>query len=233
MGISPVRFVTKNAVMTLIERYCPRIDASILDVGCGSGNHSNLFVSQGISGRYLGIDIKEDIHWHKRKGKVNELEVSFKVHDAEFLETLKEKFNFIYSFQSLEHIANDRKAVKGMKTLLQDRGYILITVPSRWSYFLYPGHGYRRYDVHCIKDLANQSNLNIEELVKSGGIATFILHFVLVTIPDVIFRAKIRRIIYKPLRIERFIQRIQTLIYKVDQICPWLEGGYVVIFKGE
>lgn len=228
---SLVRFISKNAVRALIERYCPRINASVLDVGCGSGKHSHLFASQGIRGRYTGIDIKEDIHWHKNKVKTSELEVSFKIHDAESLETLNQQFNFIYSFYSLEHIVDDKKALKGMKTILQDKGFILILVPSRWSYLLYPRHGHRRYDVHCLKELAKQSNLSVEELVKLGGIATFVVHFVLVTMPDIIFRAKIRRIMHKYLRIERFFKAIKSPVCKFDQMCLWLEAGYAVILK--
>jgi len=160
------------------------------------------------------------------------LEVSFKVHDAQSLETLKGRFNFICSIQSLEHIADDEKTGKGMKTLLQDRGYILITVPSKYSYFLYGRHGYRRYNLLRIEELTNQSGLSIEELMKLGGIATFMLHFILWTIPAVIFRLKIW-ITYKRLRLIRFIQKMESLVIKVDKICPWLEGGYIVICKGK
>lgn len=229
---SPVKFATNQAITRLIERYCPRINASILDIGCGKGNYLDYFVGEAIKGKYLGIDVKEDDNWHRRKSKANEIEVSFKVHDAQSLEVLNEKFDFICAIQSLEHVADDEKAGKGMRTLLKDGGYTLMTVPSRYSYFLYGPHGHRRYNVFRIKKLASQSSLSIEELVKLGGMATFMLHFVLWTIPAVIFGLKIW-LTYKRLGFRNIITKLESFAMNVDKICPWLEGGYAVILKGK
>lgn len=229
---SPVRFATNHAITQLIERYCPRINASILDVGCGKGDYLDYFVAEDIKGKYLGIDIKEDDNWHRRKTKVNELAVCFKVHDAQSLGVLNEKFDFICAIQSIEHITDDVKAGKGMKTLLKNRGYILMTVPSRFSYFLYGPHGHRRYNVFRIKKLASQNSLSIEELVKLGGIATFVLHFVLWTIPAVIFGLKIW-LTYRRLGFQNIITKLESFAMNIDKILPWLEGGYAFILKGK
>jgi len=223
---SPVRFVTNRAIKQIINQYCPKTNAFILDIGCGGGYH-NYFRVEGVKGRYLGIDIKEN-NWYKQETQVNGLKVSFKIHDAEFLERLTKKFNFICSFQSLEHIKDDKKTMKGMNALLMEKGHILITVPSKYSYFLYgPQHGYRRYSISNIEELASQNDLVVEKLMKLGGIGTFVLHLVLWTIPSSIFKLKI----YKHFRLTGFILKLENFATKVDKYVPCLEGGYAVVLK--
>jgi len=112
---SPIRFCTDEAIKYLVDKYCPKNNATILDVGCGKGIYSQYFTSLGIRGSYLGIDIKEHETWQAREE--NGMRITFLVHDAEKLQNLarEQKFNFIVAIQSLEHIKNEEKAIKGMK----------------------------------------------------------------------------------------------------------------------
>jgi len=142
-----------------------------------------------IRGSYLGININEHASWETKEA--NGMRISFLVHDAEKLGGLNQEFDFIVAIQSLEHIKNDVEAIKGMRMCLKDGGYIMLTIPSKYSFFLYSFHEYRRYSIPEIMLLANRNGLCIEEAVKTGGLTSFLLHFILWTIPAVLLKIEI------------------------------------------
>ena len=180
--LSPTRYCTNQAIEYMIDKYCPKDNVTILDVGCGKGNYSQFFSSQQIEGSYLGIDIEKHESWQSREE--NNTQIDYLVYNAEELQDFDRKFDFIISVQSLEHIMNDTVAVKGMTTCLNDGGHITLTVPSKYYFLLYPKHGYRGYKLADIKRLATENGLHIEEIIKIGGLTNIILHFVLWTIPE-------------------------------------------------
>ena len=226
---SPTRFSTNIVIERLIDKYCPQ-NATILDVGCGGGYYS-YFISHGVKGSYLGIDIKEHETWQAREE--NGLHLSFLVYDAEKLQNLNQKFDFIIAIQSFEHIKNDVEAMKGMKICLKEGGYIMLTIPSKYSLFLYGFHGYRSYSISKIKRLADGNGLSVIEVIKLGGLASFFLHFILWTIPAVLLRIKIWKIYKKSKFLINSIAKLERLSVSIDKTLPLLEGGYAVVLKTE
>ena len=109
---SPTRFCTDEVIKYLIGKYCPRNNVAILDVGCGNGHYYEYFSSYSIKGSYLGVDIEEHESWQTREE--NDLQISFLPCDAQKLQHLNQKFDFIIAMQSLEHMKNDEKVVKGI-----------------------------------------------------------------------------------------------------------------------
>jgi len=226
---SPTRFGTNEAINYLIDKFCPLQNAAILDVGCGKGGYHQLFSLRGIKGAYLGIDIKERESWQRKRD--NGLQISFMVHNAEKLSSLQQKFNFIIAIQSLEHIRRDSEAIAGMKMCLRDGGYILLTVPSKYSFCLYPFHGYRRYSISEIRRLAHQNGLDIKEIIRIGGLSNFFLHIVLWTIPAVLFRIKIWQFYQKSKLLTGLINKLERFSLSFDKVFGFLEGGYGVVLR--
>lgn len=72
---SPTRFCTDQAIKYLINKYSPKHNATILDVGCGGGHYYQFFTSSDIKGHYLGIDINEHTSWETKEE--NGMRISF------------------------------------------------------------------------------------------------------------------------------------------------------------
>jgi len=227
---SPTRFATNQTIKYLVNKYCPRHNVAILDVGCGEGHYYQFFRACGIKGSYLGIDIKERESWQAKEE--NGMQISFLVRDAEKLQGLNRKFDFIGAIQSLEHIENDAEAIKSMRMCLKDGGYILLTVPSKYSFFLYAFHGHRRYGIPEIRRLASKNGLGIEEAIKIGGLTSFLLHFLLWTIPAVLLKYKVWEFYKRSKFLMGLITRLEQFSLSVDKILPVLEGGYAVVLNG-
>jgi ubiquinone/menaquinone biosynthesis C-methylase UbiE len=230
---APTRFCTDNAIKQLIDKYSPKNNATILDVGCGKGHYYQYFTSHTIKGSYLGIDIKEHETWQTKEE--NGMHISFLVYDAEKLQILaqKQKFDFIAVIQSFEHIKNDGEAIKGMRMCLKNEGYIMLTIPSKYSFFLYGFHGYRRYSISKITRLANENGLYVREAIKIGGLTSFLLHFILWTIPGVLLRIKIWEIYKKSKFLINSIAKLERLSLSFDKTFCLLEGGYAIVLKKE
>lgn len=176
---SPAKHSLNKIILNSLKLLCSRPGMKILDVGCGDGNYENIIKSLGAEASYHGIDVIQSLKWADNPSL-------FEVYNAEELIDLNRKFNLIISIHSLEHIEKDRKAVQGMTSCLEDDGIILMAVPSKFSFPLYLFHGYRRYSVSNIKELAERSNLSLDNVIAAGGLVNSALHVISWTIPSLI-----------------------------------------------
>lgn len=158
---SPIRYCTNVMIYSLVQKHCPHV-ANILDVGCGKGVYYKVFLDLSIRGDYLGIDINNSALWNSQT--INNLNIEYQISNAETLHKIDHRFNYITSFQVLEHINNDRKSVAKMFDCLVDGGYLTLTVPSKYSWFLYGRHGYRRYSVSDLKGLFDATRCEMLEV---------------------------------------------------------------------
>lgn len=221
---SPARFSTNSFLRSSLRRLFSNGNINILDVGCGSGSYAQLIESLGMDFSYLGIDIKESSAWKQSR-------FPFKVFNAEDLIHLGQKFNVIISIQSLEHIANDKKAVAGMEACLEDNGSILISVPSKYSLLLYLFHGYRRYSIKNIKSLAHENKLKLLKISAVGGLMSFTLHLFLWTIPTVILSTRIFEFYKRHKLILRLILWLEKISISIDKVLRLLPSAYVAILS--
>lgn len=120
----------QSAVKNFIERYGQNIKrARILDIGCGNGEYTSLFCKNW--NKVIGLDIKNYIKPEYRK-------FEFIKGNAEELPFPNESFDLVVSFDVIEHIENDRKAIQEMYRVLRKRGKIFLETPNRerLSYWL-------------------------------------------------------------------------------------------------
>jgi len=137
-------------------------DAKVLDIGCSSGVFLKDLEALGFKNENLfGIDISDTaIENCKRNGIPN----SF-VMDAQNI-TLNESFDIIIASDCLEHLKDDKKALKNWNSLLKIGGTMYVFVPafmSLWSYHDTVNMHFRRYTNPELKSKMLVEGLSIQK----------------------------------------------------------------------
>lgn len=101
----------------------------VLDSACGSG-YGSYHISNFGASSVLGIDISEtSISLSKKKYKNSNLE--FRETDCSDLRILKEKFDVIVSFETLEHLTDPRLFIKSASEILNPGGFFICSTPNK------------------------------------------------------------------------------------------------------
>lgn len=104
-----------------------QITRSVLDAGCGTGDHALYFASQGR--QVTGIDfIEEPIIRAKKKAESRKLTVTFLVKDAIALKGWSERFDNVID-SGLFHVFSDQdrqRYVEGLATVLKPGGRLFL-----------------------------------------------------------------------------------------------------------
>jgi len=133
----------RRLVLWSIERFFPG-NASLLDVGCGTG-----FVLEGVRARHpemalAGCDVADDMAALTSRRVPDALVFGAMAAALPF----EEEFGMITALDVIEHIDDDRAALAGMYRALRPGGGLVLTVPqhpSLWSRVDdFSGH-HRRY----------------------------------------------------------------------------------------
>lgn len=124
--------------LELIKKLGLKPGDKVLDVGCGSGHFlTRLEKHLGIKG--VGIDISpKSIKLAKRWQKEN---LEFRVSKAEKLPFEDESFDYVFCFDVLEHIKEQRQALREMARVLKKDGWLLLYTMNKkrrftWNWFL-------------------------------------------------------------------------------------------------
>lgn len=130
---------------------------SVLDVGCGAGLLSKILLEKGYNVTVIDSDEKA-IEIAKKKGIVGF------VADITSWET-DEKFDCIVASDILEHITDDRLAIRRFHSLLKPEGCLIVNVPA--YKFLFGQHDIslghkRRYSDSELKAKLETSGFKIE-----------------------------------------------------------------------
>jgi SAM-dependent methyltransferase len=137
-------------------------DSKILDIGCSSGIFLKDLEALGFKIENLyGVDISNTAIENCR---ANGIKNSF-VMDAQNI-TLTESFDIIIASDCLEHLEDDKKALKNWNSLLKIGGTIYVFVPafmSLWSYHDTINMHYRRYTKPELKSKLLDENLAVEK----------------------------------------------------------------------
>jgi ubiquinone/menaquinone biosynthesis C-methylase UbiE len=207
---TPLRFQINRNLKKWISRYCPENNAEILEVGCGEGTTVKIFQEIGIKGKYLGIDIKGSPNW-ANINNTGQLKVGFMLQDAHSLSLIKNRYNFCISITAFEHFSDDSKVLNELSKVLLNDAVAILIIPSKYSYWLYGKHGYRRYSKKSIAKLAKSHGFQVIEIIKLAGAVGFLTHF---------FWSFISRILRLSGKCIYYMKIIRTpgFYYKVDNI---------------
>ena len=131
----------------------------VADVGCGSG-----LLQRQIEDRYgrpvTGVDLNE----YALKRNLSRLSAVCCYDINEMDPSLQGKFDLIFLFDVLEHIADEDRFLASLIYHLAPRGKVVVNVPAgNWAYSSYDravGH-LRRYVIRSVREVAARNNLTI------------------------------------------------------------------------
>ena len=173
----PSTFCFERLVIPTLNKYLKKEDSTILDFGCGHGVWR--FVFDLRERKYVGFDVL------KRKwAKYETRNAFFLVSNGASTPFAHETFDFLLCNCVLEHVIDDKGAIKEIARVLKRSKYALITVPTNnWSLLFNEvpylpakifgknfGHGERYYSIPRISRLLKNEKLKIVELFCYLGI---------------------------------------------------------------
>lgn len=217
---SPGRKYVDAFVLDFLERTIQTKGSpiSVLDIGCGSGYVRSLLAKKGIHADYTGIDVFVDKRFsqYEQPGIVSRL-LERSIEEYEPIE----RFDFVISMTSLEHIVHDDHAVEKALQCMKPTGIGLHVVPGVWSLPLYLLHGYRQYSISRLTSLFGGKGRSVK-IYRLGGLFSFLLHLFIITIPERSFSR------WHP-RQRMWYPAIVSLCNKLDRLAPFFSYMYVVV----
>jgi SAM-dependent methyltransferase len=114
----------------LYSKIEPWMGGRILEVGCGLGNFTRFFSGRE---RVVGIDFSREHleEFRRRNPDLSHIELhAFDAGDPSLTQLGKESFDTIVCLNVLEHVENDRQALRSFYQLLQPGGHLLLLVPA-------------------------------------------------------------------------------------------------------
>lgn len=172
------RNFTYGTIIKIINNFL-KPPKTILDIGCGSGTLALYLASKG--NYVMGVDIsKKAIDVCKRSTRLLGFEKTTHFSVMDFpQESINKRFEFIICSEVLEHLEDDKAALKEIFSLLKAEGYALLSVPSRNSLFFRlgltknfdkkVGH-LRRYDLDEFLKICKNAGFMIVVSKKNEGV---------------------------------------------------------------
>jgi len=108
-----------------------KVNGNILDIGCGYGRCMYIL---GIK-KYIGIDVSNGFIKIARKLFPS---VKFMQMDSRQLEFKEGTFDFVFMFETIEHIPDYKLALKEIYRVLKKDGIFIITTPNKLKWIIFP-----------------------------------------------------------------------------------------------
>ena len=144
------------ACATIYSDQLKNKNGNLLDLGSGASPYNNLYNSD--------INIITLEYNSKRKPSV--------VGDAHILPFKNESFDFITSYEVLEHVRDPKVVISEIHRILKSSGSCAISVPMTWGLHYEP-YDFRRFTNHGLVAMLEDNNFNIRLIRKIGGLYSF------------------------------------------------------------
>lgn len=211
---SPGRALTEAFLHSELPKMRPPGKLRVLEIGCGSGSLTKLLTEFGYSGSYVGVDIADRFDRAAQAG----FQRDFVLADAHRFEP-DGQFDLVISVSALEHIPEDRRLIDQLARYVAPGGLQVHFVPSGWGLLTYLWHGYRQYTAVSLDERFNSQRTSISSM---GGAASFMLHFLFITVGEILLRLRLRQ------RLPRLYGRILDGCLKFDGLVPLCGTMYAV-----
>ena len=134
----------------------------VLEVGCGTGYVLRMLHEVSKRGTVVGLDLfGEGLRIARQRS--NARVVQGRIEAPPF----RKRFDVVGLFDTLEHVDDDRAALRHVRDLVQPGGALLITVPAYqelWSDFDVEAQHCRRYDPAMLAGRLDQAGFRVEYL---------------------------------------------------------------------
>jgi SAM-dependent methyltransferase len=210
-------------IIGLLQKYFSRV-RNFFEIGCGT-----CFVLSGISKRQKNLAIAGgDLYLEALEfAKLRLPECRLYQMDAMQI-AFDDEFDVIGSFDVLEHIHNDRKALQQIAIALRKKGGLILTVPQHpflWSDFDEGSHHVRRY-----------KKAELIERVKEAGLTpVFVSSFMALLLPLMVlsrlsFKKKRTKKTWDGLRLPKIVNLIFECVLLMEFFL--IKAGITIPFGG-
>ncbi len=160
---SPSYILRRAAILDFMKSFPP---GRVLEMGCGAGALLYDISKLGYYGE--GVEVSSYAIELAKKILVN-------VHGISIVEGLPkesyEMYDYLLTFEVLEHIEDDTAAIKQWKDYIKPGGLVILSVPAhkkKWNVTdLLAGH-YRRYDKKDIISLVDRADFELIQTITCG-----------------------------------------------------------------
>lgn len=151
--------VVEHLLNGILQRKGPM---AVLDVGCGTGYTAALLSGKGA--RVVGIDLGIE---SLAEAAISNPSSLFLRADASAIPFENETFDMVIMLDALEHIPDDRSALREIFRVLRSGGVLLMTLPAfpwLWSYRDEQAGHHRRYTRRNLEELLAAVGFELEEI---------------------------------------------------------------------
>lgn len=208
----------------------------VLDVGCGEGFLDFLLVNKVVTGVDVSSEKVEKAKQIERMLKTQENTVySFLVADLHHL-PFKKKFDMVVCTEVLEHLSDDKKALRAISSIMKKDGFLVITLPNslRLDFrsslrprqkFMHPDH-IREYQVNNIQNLVKSLPLKI---IKISGIYFEFPFFHLLFIPTFLSKRKMLLPITLRFLLNNAFFQVYMTLWGMLRTLFWYRSYYILV----
>ncbi len=124
---------------------------TVADIACGTGYGSAFLGKAGGAAQVIGIDISSEAIAYAtiRHGQKN---VRFECRDACDTNLPSATFDAIVSFETIEHVPDDRMLIDEFARILKPNGILMISTPNQWPLTIAPYH-VREYNLENFENV--------------------------------------------------------------------------------
>jgi SAM-dependent methyltransferase len=137
-------------------------EARILDAGCGSGRTLEELIDYGT---VAGLELNPDAAEVARGRGCGEVQIG----RLEELPWPSDSFDLITCLDVIEHVPDDRGALRELRRVSKTGGWLLATVPAYqalWSYHDEANHHYRRYGRATLRAAVTDAGWRLERMTS-------------------------------------------------------------------
>lgn len=216
----------------------------ILDFGCGSGTLLTRLGYLGFSG--MGIDASKEAvdYFTKQIGKNNlKDKIIARIGNEEYLSSEKyiNKFDVIIASEILEHLKDEKHAIKTFYNSLKSKGICAVTVPAHpylWDINDDFSSHYRRYEKEKLVKIFTQAGFKIKKIYYWGFPLSLLWHK-LIFLPLINRKIKTKtrytnsKNLMGYLLSHKLIKKLAALPFWIDQLFNWTEKGGSLLLIAE
>jgi SAM-dependent methyltransferase len=152
----------RRVIRAELDRLALPADALVLDAGCGSGRTMEDLLDYG---RVYGVEVDPEATEIARARGVGEVRTG-RLEELPFDDAM---FDLITCLDVLEHVPDDRLALRELRRVCKPDGWLLATVPAYpalWSHHDRINHHYRRYERRTLRNAAVDAGWTVRRMTS-------------------------------------------------------------------